>query len=74
LKGVTILLAEARDFLQSHFGYPSFRNGQEQAIQSVLSGKNTICVMPTGGGKSIVYQVPALILQGQPLSFPRLSR
>jgi ATP-dependent DNA helicase RecQ len=58
------LLDQARQFLQTHFGYSSFRIGQEQAIQSVLEGKNTICVMPTGGGKSICYQIPALVLQG----------
>lgn len=58
------MLDRARQILQSHFGYSSFRKGQEQAIQSVIEGKNTICVMPTGGGKSICYQIPALVLQG----------
>ncbi len=58
------MLDQARQILQSHFGYSSFRKGQEQAIQSVIEGKNTICVMPTGGGKSICYQIPALVLQG----------
>lgn len=50
--------------LETHFGYHSFRKGQEQVIQSVLAGQNTICVMPTGGGKSICYQIPALALTG----------
>ncbi|WP_050179863.1 DNA helicase RecQ [Domibacillus robiginosus] len=58
------MLEEARSFLQSHFGYDSFRTGQEQAISNVLGGENTICVMPTGGGKSICYQIPALVLEG----------
>ncbi|MCQ6281536.1 DNA helicase RecQ [Bacillus sp. EB600] len=58
------MLDRAQQILQSHFGYSSFRKGQEQAIQCVLEGKNTICVMPTGGGKSICYQIPALVLQG----------
>ncbi|OXS79316.1 DNA helicase RecQ [Domibacillus enclensis] len=58
------MLDQARGFLQSHFGYDSFRTGQEQAISQVLSGENTICVMPTGGGKSICYQIPALVLEG----------
>lgn len=58
------MLEKAQQFLESYFGYSSFRRGQEQAIQSVLSGENTICVMPTGGGKSICYQIPALVLPG----------
>ncbi|WP_210367279.1 DNA helicase RecQ [Bacillus sp. REN3] len=58
------MLQKAQELLQRHFGYPSFRHGQEQAIRSVLDGKNTVCVMPTGGGKSIVYQIPALVLPG----------
>ncbi len=58
------MLEEAQQLLQTYFGYSSFRHGQEQAIQSVLTGENTICVMPTGGGKSICYQIPALALNG----------
>lgn len=58
------MFEKAQQFLQSYFGYSSFRRGQEQAIRSVLSGSNTICVMPTGGGKSICYQIPALVLPG----------
>lgn len=58
------MFEQAQHYLQSHFGYSSFRSGQEQVIQSVLSGENTICVMPTGGGKSICYQIPALVLPG----------
>ncbi|WP_462408710.1 DNA helicase RecQ [Neobacillus sp. Marseille-QA0830] len=58
------MFEKALPLLSSYFGYHSFRKGQEQAIQSILAGQNTICVMPTGGGKSICYQIPALILQG----------
>ncbi|KAB7705341.1 DNA helicase RecQ [Bacillus aerolatus] len=58
------MLQQARNHLQSYFGYSAFRSGQEQAISQVLEGKNTICVMPTGGGKSICYQIPALVLPG----------
>ncbi|MEK4031165.1 DNA helicase RecQ [Pseudobacillus sp. FSL P4-0506] len=58
------MLQQARQLLQSYFGYSAFRSGQEQAISQVLEGKNTICVMPTGGGKSICYQIPALVLPG----------
>ncbi|MFF2450738.1 DNA helicase RecQ [Neobacillus sp. NPDC058068] len=58
------MFEKALPLLESHFGYDAFRKGQEQAIRSVLTGENTICVMPTGGGKSICYQIPALILPG----------
>ena len=50
--------------LQAHWGYTSFRKGQKEIITSVLSGKNTIAVLPTGGGKSICFQVPALLFPG----------
>jgi ATP-dependent DNA helicase RecQ len=59
-----LLFEKAQRLLESHFGYSTFRNGQERAIQSVLAGENTICVMPTGGGKSICFQIPALVLPG----------
>ena len=55
-------IEDARRALNTHFGYSSFRAGQEDAVQSVLSGKDTLVVLPTGGGKSICYQVPALVL------------
>jgi ATP-dependent DNA helicase RecQ len=58
------VLEQARKLLQSHFGYDSFRTGQEQAITQVFEGQNTICVMPTGGGKSMCYQIPALAMEG----------
>nr|WP_124564721.1 DNA helicase RecQ [Ectobacillus antri] len=59
-----MLLAKAKQYLQQYFGYESFRNGQEEIITRVLSGYNTAGIMPTGGGKSICYQIPALILPG----------
>ena len=55
-------LDTARAALHEHFGYPAFRPGQEAAVESVLNGKDTLVVLPTGGGKSLCYQVPALIL------------
>ncbi len=55
-------IEQARGALQQHFGYPVFRAGQEAAVESVLSGRDTLVVLPTGGGKSLCYQVPALIL------------
>ena len=54
----------ATEALKTYFGYDSFRNGQEDIIQSVLSGRDALAVMPTGAGKSICYQVPALLLEG----------
>lgn len=57
-------LAQARSALQSAFGYDQFRPGQEAAIQSVLAGHDTLVVLPTGGGKSVCYQIPALVLPG----------
>ncbi|HVE32435.1 MAG TPA: ATP-dependent DNA helicase RecQ [Gemmatimonadaceae bacterium] len=55
-------IEQARAALKEHFGYPAFRAGQEAAVESVLSGRDTLVVLPTGGGKSLCYQVPALIL------------
>src|SRR5690242_3019961 len=58
----TISLDDARSALRQHFGYADFRAGQSEAVESVLQGHDTLVVLPTGGGKSICYQIPALIL------------
>lgn len=50
--------------LKNVFGYSSFRPGQEDIIRNILAGRDILCVMPTGGGKSICYQLPALMLPG----------
>ena len=57
-------LADARRILQAVWGYPDFRPGQRRAILAVLSGRDCLAVLPTGGGKSLCYQVPALLLPG----------
>lgn len=54
----------AVDILKKYFGYAAFRTGQEDIIQSILSGRDSLAIMPTGAGKSICYQVPALLLSG----------
>ncbi|WP_144510534.1 DNA helicase RecQ [Bacillus sp. FJAT-22090] len=58
------MLENARKLLQDYFGYDSFREGQETIINFVLDNKSSLCVMPTGGGKSLCYQIPSLLLDG----------
>ena len=52
------------EILRQYFGYSQFRQGQETLIDSILAGKDTLGIMPTGAGKSICYQVPALMMEG----------
>jgi ATP-dependent DNA helicase RecQ len=53
--------------LREHFGFDNFREGQRDVIESVLAGKDVVVVMPTGSGKSLCYQLPAMILEGATL-------
>ncbi|MEA2763024.1 MAG: ATP-dependent helicase RecQ [Gemmatimonadaceae bacterium] len=57
-------LQNARDLLRSAFGYEAFRPGQEAAVSAILAGRDTVVVLPTGGGKSLCFQVPALLMPG----------
>ncbi|MCE8471257.1 DEAD/DEAH box helicase, partial [Rhodovulum sulfidophilum] len=50
--------------LQSIFGFDAFRPGQQDIVEAVASGRNTLAIMPTGGGKSLCFQLPALLRDG----------
>src|SRR5262245_65756495 len=54
----------AHELLRDRFGLPDFRPGQEQVIKHLLAGRSAAAVFPTGGGKSLCYQLPALVFSG----------
>ncbi|HWZ46875.1 MAG TPA: DEAD/DEAH box helicase, partial [Herbaspirillum sp.] len=61
---MTTQSAQALDILQTVFGYPSFRGQQQAIVEQVLRGGDALVLMPTGGGKSLCYQIPALVRDG----------
>ena len=61
---MTDLMAEARRLLLHHFGYADFRRAQKPVLGSIFQGRDTLAVLPTGGGKSICFQIPAMVLPG----------
>ena len=60
--------------LKKHFGYSSFLEGQEALIDHILDGQDVLGIMPTGAGKSLCFQIPALMLPGITLVVSPLSR
>ncbi len=63
-EGDSVSIQIARDKLRSVFGFVDFRQNQETAVAALLSGRDAFVVMPTGGGKSLCYQLPALLMKG----------
>ena len=55
---------EIHEILKKYFGYDTFRPGQEALVDALLSGQDVLGIMPTGAGKSLCYQVPALMMNG----------
>ena len=58
------MLEQAERLLKKYYGYPKFRGGQARVIKSILEGKDTFAIMPTGAGKSICFQIPAMLFDG----------
>lgn len=57
-------MSDKLSVLKDYFGHDSFRDGQEQIVDALLDGRDALCIMPTGAGKSMCYQIPALLLDG----------
>lgn len=57
-------MSDKLSVLKDYFGHDSFRDGQEQIVDALLDGRDTLCIMPTGAGKSMCYQIPALLFDG----------
>ena len=66
-------MISAQSVLKQYFGYDTFRPGQGAVVERLLRGEDVLSVMPTGAGKSICYQVPALCFPGSPWWCPPSS-
>lgn len=58
------LIRDPHEALEKHFGFSEFKSGQAEVVSSLLAGQDTLAVMPTGGGKSLCYQLPAMVMEG----------
>ena len=67
-------MQDAQRLLEEVFGYKSFRLHQAAIIEALLAGRDALCLMPTGGGKSLCYQIPALVRPAPASSCRRSSR
>ena len=67
IKNMTQLSIQLEALLLEHFGYPHFRPGQLEIIEAVCTGRDVLAILPTGGGKSLCFQIPGLYLGGSVL-------
>ena len=58
------MTSPSQDVLEKVFGYPKFKGQQEAVIEAALQGRDSLVIMPTGGGKSLCYQIPAMLREG----------
>ena len=64
MSNASLLKVQLLDLMKIHYGFSSFRAGQEAAVDAILESKSAVVILPTGGGKSLCYQLPALVLEG----------
>jgi ATP-dependent DNA helicase RecQ len=64
MSNASLLKIQMLELMKIHYGFSSFRPGQEEAVDAVLAGQSAVVILPTGGGKSLCYQLPAMVLPG----------